>query len=176
VPLNLNFTHLMVVAFVALVVLGPDRLPGVARTAGNLYREWRRISGNIEAEVRDAISEFTEPFAEPIQDLIHPEPGSEVPTAATGGLGPVAAGPVATGPGPGPDGAATPLDTLPPLGQRAAGRADGPLTPAIPALGPGTGLVSPGPVHRASLPELGPPADPRTFVPFEPEHAGHRPA
>ena len=42
-PFNLSMTHIMVVAVVALVVLGPERLPGVARTAGGLYREWQRI-------------------------------------------------------------------------------------------------------------------------------------
>ena len=69
VPVNLSFTHMMVIGIVALVVLGPERLPGVARTAGNLYREWKRISGSLQTEVREVISEFTEPFGDPIQEF-----------------------------------------------------------------------------------------------------------
>ncbi|GAC1536634.1 MAG: hypothetical protein NVS3B12_19830 [Acidimicrobiales bacterium] len=199
-PLNLSFTHMMVVAFVALVVLGPDRLPGVARTAGNLYREWKRVSGGLQAEVRDVLSEFTEPFTEPISDLLHgPADGGPVSVAeatvvAAGATAAAAAGsPHAVG-GPSlatPSAAAPPLTSLPPL----PGRADvalgsavrsgssgggqgtgvpdvGPLSPAIPALGPSTGLVSAGPTFAPILSELAPPPEPGTFVPFTPGAAG----
>jgi len=69
VPFNLSFTHLMVVGIVALVVLGPERLPEVARTAGSLFREWKRIRGDLEGEVREAISDFREPFLDSLNDL-----------------------------------------------------------------------------------------------------------
>jgi len=172
VPLNLSFTHLLVVGFVALVVLGPERLPGVARTAGNLYREWQRISGGLQAEVRDVISEFTEPFAEPIQDIIRGPGGGTAPAAEAGS--PAAS--VPAGNGDGARGAQAPLAVLPPLGVATAGPTPAPagqeviapLAPAIPALGPSTGLLSPGPSLQAVLPALAPPADPRTFVPFTP--------
>jgi Sec-independent protein translocase protein TatA len=146
VPLNLSFTHLAVVGIVALVVLGPERLPGVARTAGNLYREWQRIRGGLEGEVREAINEFKEPFMEQFEDLGHTVRG--------------------TTPGrPAPD-QAPPLSVLPPL----AGAVDGaPLSPALPSLGPSSGLVSPGPATSAELPVLAPPPIPDTFVPFNPE-------
>ena len=108
-PLNLSFTHLMVVGFVALVVLGPERLPGVARTAGNLYREWKRISGGLQAEVRDVLHEFTEPFAEPISDLLHGTDGGAPLSAAAAGA---SAGPTAlSGPG-GPVPGTAPLLSL----------------------------------------------------------------
>jgi sec-independent protein translocase protein TatB len=149
VPFNLSFTHIMVVGIVALIVLGPERLPGVARTAGNLYREWKRISGGLEAEVREVFSDFAEPFtgsvnetkdafASPIADLRNTLRGtSDAPTS--------------------------PVSTV---------SAASPLAPGLPILGPSTGLVSPGPVMEFQLPELAPPPEPTTFVPFRPGTAG----
>ena len=180
-PLNLSFTHMMVVAFVALLVLGPDRLPGVARTAGNLYREWKRISGGLQAEVRDVLSEFTEPFAEPISDLLHgPADGgaANVAEATVVAVGATAAAAAGAG--------APPLASLPPLpgasssgglssvgGVGTGGVVVPPLSPAIPALGPSTGLMSPGPTFVPTLPELAPAPEPGTFVPFTPGSGGH---
>ena len=68
-PFNLSFTHLLVVAIVGLVVLGPERLPGAARAAGNLYREYKRVSGGLQAEVRDVFADLAEPFNDVITDL-----------------------------------------------------------------------------------------------------------
>lgn len=69
-PFNLSMTHLAVVGIVALVVLGPERLPSVARTAGGLYREWQRIRGDLQGEVREVISEFREPFLEQVRGVV----------------------------------------------------------------------------------------------------------
>lgn len=180
-PLNLSFTHMMVVAFVALLVLGPDRLPGVARTAGNLYREWKRISGGLQAEVRDVLSEFTEPFAEPISDLLHgPTDGGAADVAEATVVAAGATAAAAAGAG------APALASLPPLpgvsdgsrlssvgGLGTGGVVVPPLSPAIPALGPSTGLMSPGPSFVPTLPELAPAPEPGTFVPFTPGSGGH---
>jgi sec-independent protein translocase protein TatB len=136
VPLNLSFTHLLVVAIVALVVLGPERLPQAARTAGNLLREWRRLSGDLQAEVRDVFSEFTDPFNDALT------------TVRTGEV-----------PDPTPPPATTNSDGSPP----AAATQD--LAPALPALGPSTPYVSPGPEWQVELPSLGPAPQPETFVP-----------
>jgi sec-independent protein translocase protein TatB len=151
VPFNLSLTHMVVVGIVALVVLGPERLPGVARTAGNLYREWKRISGGLQAEVRDVLSEFTEPFSEPINDL-------------RSTIQPMVSGTTSAGPGPASDSSEPTSGSGPVIVS--------PLTPAIPALGPSTGLVSPGPRIERHLTELGPMPTPDTFVPFTPGGAG----
>jgi len=144
VPLNLSFTHLAVIAVVALVVLGPERLPEVARTAGSLYREWKRIRGELEGEVRQVVDELREPFLEQVQgihetvrDVVDDVKGRPAPTA------------------PVPDGA---IDVPP-------------LAAALPTLAPSTGLLSPGPDMTPDLPSLAPPADPDTFVPYEPPRA-----
>lgn len=54
---DIGFSELMLVALVALVVLGPERLPGAARTVGALLRKARRsfesVKAEVEREVRD---------------------------------------------------------------------------------------------------------------------------
>jgi len=43
---------LLVILIVALVVLGPDKLPGVARQLGAAWGELRRFRERLETEVR----------------------------------------------------------------------------------------------------------------------------
>lgn len=48
---GIDFNELLLIAVVALVVLGPEKLPGVARTAGALVRRARTAWANVQAEV-----------------------------------------------------------------------------------------------------------------------------
>jgi sec-independent protein translocase protein TatB len=52
---DVGFTELLLVALVALVVLGPERLPGAARTAGlwigRLKRSFAAIKSEVEREI-----------------------------------------------------------------------------------------------------------------------------
>lgn len=48
---DISFGELFLIAVVALVVLGPERLPGAARTAGALFRRVRRGWDSVRAEV-----------------------------------------------------------------------------------------------------------------------------
>ena len=50
--------HVMIVALVALLVLGPEQLPKLARQAGQGYREFKRVKQHLSAELRDVVSEF----------------------------------------------------------------------------------------------------------------------
>jgi sec-independent protein translocase protein TatA len=50
--------HILVVAVVALLVLGPEQLPKIARQAGQGYREFKRVKQHLSAELRDVVSEF----------------------------------------------------------------------------------------------------------------------
>jgi sec-independent protein translocase protein TatB len=49
--LDLGLTKMAVIGVVALVVLGPERLPGVARTAGALFGRAQRYINDVKAEV-----------------------------------------------------------------------------------------------------------------------------
>jgi sec-independent protein translocase protein TatB len=49
--LDLGLTKMAVIGVVALVVLGPERLPGVARTAGALFGRAQRYINDVKSEV-----------------------------------------------------------------------------------------------------------------------------
>jgi len=57
---DFSLPELMVIMVVALVVIGPERLPKVARTMGHLYGRARRYVNGVKADIsRDlAIDEF----------------------------------------------------------------------------------------------------------------------
>jgi sec-independent protein translocase protein TatA len=47
--------EILVVLVVALLVFGPNRLPDMARQAGRAMREFRRVQGDLRAELRDTV-------------------------------------------------------------------------------------------------------------------------
>ena len=49
--------EILIVLLVALIVLGPKRLPQAARQVGRAVAEFRRVTSEFQAEVRDAIAE-----------------------------------------------------------------------------------------------------------------------
>ena len=48
---DIGFSELMVIAVVALVVIGPERLPRVARTAGLLLGRLQRYVNDVKADI-----------------------------------------------------------------------------------------------------------------------------
>jgi sec-independent protein translocase protein TatB len=52
---DVGLTELMVIAAVALVVIGPERLPKVARTAGLLLGRLQRYVGDVKADINREI-------------------------------------------------------------------------------------------------------------------------
>jgi sec-independent protein translocase protein TatB len=55
--MDLSPEKIFVVGVIALMVLGPERLPHVARTAGRMLAEVRRVSASVQHEVTNAIAE-----------------------------------------------------------------------------------------------------------------------
>ncbi|MBI2710772.1 MAG: twin-arginine translocase subunit TatB [Actinobacteria bacterium] len=53
--LNLGGGEVLVILFLALIVLGPERLPKAAREVGKWVRELRRLSAGFQDEIRSAI-------------------------------------------------------------------------------------------------------------------------
>lgn len=74
--MNIGPAEILVVLVVALVVLGPSRLPDAARSIGKAMAEFRRMSSGIQAEVRDAFVE-TPSYPKP-----SPSPSPEQPEVA----------------------------------------------------------------------------------------------
>jgi sec-independent protein translocase protein TatB len=54
---SIGAPEILVILVVALIVLGPNRLPEAARQAGRALAEFRRISAGFQAEIRDAMNE-----------------------------------------------------------------------------------------------------------------------
>jgi sec-independent protein translocase protein TatB len=48
---DLGFSELMVIAVVALIVIGPERLPKVARTLGHLFGRMQRYVNDVKADI-----------------------------------------------------------------------------------------------------------------------------
>ena len=69
--------HILIVAVVALLVLGPDQLPKVARQAGQGFRELKRVQQHLRTELRDVVAEFD---AQPSGTTPDPEPRPSSPS------------------------------------------------------------------------------------------------
>lgn len=52
---DIGFTEMMLIGIVALVVIGPERLPGVARTAGKYFSRLRNFMANVRADVESEL-------------------------------------------------------------------------------------------------------------------------
>jgi len=56
--LNLDPGKLLVIAIVAIILLGPDRLPQVARQVGAAWRSFNEFRHRMETEVRSSIPDM----------------------------------------------------------------------------------------------------------------------
>lgn len=52
---NLSGTEVVFLLVAGLVVLGPERLPGVVRSVGRVYSDFRRAAQGLERELRDSV-------------------------------------------------------------------------------------------------------------------------
>ncbi len=85
---GLSFGEVLIIAVVALILLGPDRLPDAARTLGKGLRQLRRaaddVKDDVERELRPELDQLAAmhmpvPGEEPRPTL--PGPGSSAPAA-----------------------------------------------------------------------------------------------
>lgn len=63
---NLSGGEMIVIAIVALVVLGPERLPDLARSAGRMLHKLKTMTEGLQTEVRDVMDD---PSMQPIREL-----------------------------------------------------------------------------------------------------------
>jgi sec-independent protein translocase protein TatB len=52
---DMGFTEMMLIGIVALIVIGPERLPGVARTAGKYIGRLKRFMTTVKADVEQEL-------------------------------------------------------------------------------------------------------------------------
>ena len=58
---NLGGGEVLVIMLVALLVLGPSKLPDAARQLGKAVAEFRKVSGGFQRELRAALESEPEP-------------------------------------------------------------------------------------------------------------------
>jgi Tat protein translocase TatB subunit len=74
---NIGGGELLVIVLIALIVLGPQRLPDAMRTVGRVVGEVRRISTGFQQELRDAFED-----SETADEASAPRRREAVPLAA----------------------------------------------------------------------------------------------
>lgn len=66
---DIGFSELLVIGVVALIVLGPERLPKVARTAGHLFGRLQRYVSEVKQQVKQEMdTEELKKFQTEFQD------------------------------------------------------------------------------------------------------------
>jgi Tat protein translocase TatB subunit len=126
--LNFSPEKILLLMVIALVVLGPNRLPGVARSMGKAIGQLRQMSGSIQNEVSSALAEPKDALMGSVGDL-----GLNDLRQSIRGLNPL--NPPATGP-------------------RSSSVASGTTTSGVPTAGALGGPVgaAPSPMARGDLP------------------------
>ncbi|MBB1015423.1 Sec-independent protein translocase subunit TatB, partial [Dietzia schimae] len=66
---NVGWSELLVLGVVALVVLGPERLPEAARWLASAIRKVREFASNAQQQLRDDYGTEFEEFREPLKQL-----------------------------------------------------------------------------------------------------------
>ena len=54
----MNFSELLVIALVALIVFGPDRLPTLAQKGGKWWRQFQHLKNKMDQEMEQQLSQF----------------------------------------------------------------------------------------------------------------------
>lgn len=62
---NIGTGELVVIALIALIVLGPDKLPQAARQVGQFTSEARKIANGFRQEMKSAMDEVADTTAAP---------------------------------------------------------------------------------------------------------------
>lgn len=70
--MKIGFPELIVVFVVALLVIGPDKLPSYARKLGAALREFRKATADVTQDVRENVIEPLEEAQRPIREAIEP--------------------------------------------------------------------------------------------------------
>jgi sec-independent protein translocase protein TatB len=61
---NITGGEIVIIMLVALIVLGPQRLPEAARQVSKAFREFRRVQDTVQSEIRATLDAAGEPIRE----------------------------------------------------------------------------------------------------------------
>lgn len=92
---DVSFVELMVIGVVGLLVLGPERLPGAARTVGSFVRKarqgWNSVRGEFERQIAlDEVKRSVRDVRESIESPGAPAKPAAAAAPAVAGTSPAA--------------------------------------------------------------------------------------
>ena len=70
--MKIGALELVVVFIVALLVIGPDKLPLYAKKFGSAMREFRRASLDVTQEIRESVIDPLEEAQKPLREAMEP--------------------------------------------------------------------------------------------------------
>ena len=70
--MKIGALELLVVFIVALLVIGPDKLPLYARKFGAAMREFRKASQGVTQEIRESVIDPLEEAQKPLREAMEP--------------------------------------------------------------------------------------------------------
>jgi sec-independent protein translocase protein TatB len=66
---DLSPEKILLLGVIAVIFLGPDRLPSAARTLAKVLHQFRTASGSLQAEMREALAEPRQALTDAVGDL-----------------------------------------------------------------------------------------------------------
>ena len=70
--MKIGAMELVVIFIVALLVIGPDKLPQYARKFGSALREFRKASSDVTREIRQSVIDPLEEAQKPLREAMEP--------------------------------------------------------------------------------------------------------
>ena len=70
--MKIGATELIVIFIVALLVIGPDKLPYYAKKLGAALKEFKKVSSDMTKDVRESVIEPLEEAQKPLREAIEP--------------------------------------------------------------------------------------------------------
>lgn len=73
---DIGFSELLLIGVVALLVIGPERLPKVARTAGHLFGRFQRYVSNVKEDIGremqlEELQKAGQTFKQSVEQAVH---------------------------------------------------------------------------------------------------------
>lgn len=58
--LGIGFSEILIILLIALIVVGPEKIPGIAKVLGKTFREFNRAVRDVKGTVREATETATD--------------------------------------------------------------------------------------------------------------------
>jgi Tat protein translocase TatB subunit len=70
---GIGVTELIVILVVAIIFIGPKKLPEIAKAAGKAFAEFKKATEDIKNSVKEDIEKTTAPFTDLSKDIQAPK-------------------------------------------------------------------------------------------------------